>query len=268
MDLEDTPNQTVIVEDPALRQFIGGFTSIPNRILRNPNLSIGAKMAYTMLLHYAWQKGFCFPAQTRLAEDLGCGERSIRRWLNELKASGLVTWKQVGLNKPNVYRILRLPTVPPAGGNNAQNKGPVILAAPDRNPLQHDLRTGHIGRTRTENPAGQDRSSWPTKNTQINNTHRRNVDVILESDQGALQTMDEEIERKVDEMRARLRDASSNSANLRAIAERLPWSDIELGIYQAWGRFVDGHISNAARYFVGILGNKARERGIDLGLRR
>jgi hypothetical protein len=35
-------------------------------------------MAYAMLLKFAWQKDFCFPAQERIATDLGIGIRSVR----------------------------------------------------------------------------------------------------------------------------------------------------------------------------------------------
>lgn len=59
-----------------------------------------------MLLSYAWHADSCFPRQIRLAEDLGTSDRSVRNFLNELKARGLITWKQRGLSKPNVYYIL------------------------------------------------------------------------------------------------------------------------------------------------------------------
>ena len=32
-----------------------GFTQVPNFILTNANISVGAKLAYAMLLKYAWQ---------------------------------------------------------------------------------------------------------------------------------------------------------------------------------------------------------------------
>ncbi len=50
---------TIIVEDDFLRQ---GFTQVPNAILRMPGLTHGAKLAYALLLSYAWQEGSCFPA--------------------------------------------------------------------------------------------------------------------------------------------------------------------------------------------------------------
>jgi len=56
-----------------------GFTQVPNFILTKKELSFGAKLAYAMLLKYAWADDACFPGQLKLAEDMGAGERSVRR---------------------------------------------------------------------------------------------------------------------------------------------------------------------------------------------
>ena len=44
--------------DPVTR---GGFTQVPNFILRDGKLSIGAKVTYAMFLSYAWHNEACFP---------------------------------------------------------------------------------------------------------------------------------------------------------------------------------------------------------------
>jgi hypothetical protein len=54
-----------------------GFTQVPNFILTNPDISVGAKLAYAMLLKYAWQDDACFPGQAKLAKDMGAAERSV-----------------------------------------------------------------------------------------------------------------------------------------------------------------------------------------------
>lgn len=152
--MADQPAQerTVVIEDESLRQFAGGFTSIPNRILRNGQISLGSRMCYAMLLSYAWQDNFCFPAQLRLAEDLGIGERTVRQYLNELRDGGLITWKQRGLNLPNVYRILKLPALVSPSGNG--HPGPAKSAAPDR-----------------QDTSGQDRHSASDYKDSEKNTH-------------------------------------------------------------------------------------------------
>src|SRR5437762_9599528 len=82
-----------------------GFTQVPNFILTEPNLSVGAKMTYAMLLKYAWQNDYCFPGQERLANDMGVTDRSVRTYLQELEAQQFVRIKQRGLGKPNLYEL-------------------------------------------------------------------------------------------------------------------------------------------------------------------
>lgn len=80
-----------------------GFTQIPNFVLKNPKVSGNAKLVYAGLLSYAWNNDSCFPGQERLARDLGLGERTVNRAIQELKASGLIEVKRQGLGKPNIY---------------------------------------------------------------------------------------------------------------------------------------------------------------------
>ncbi len=94
---------TIVILNEALKH---GFTQLPNYVLTDKRLSFGAKLTYAVLLSYAWAKDSCFPGQERIAHDLSTSERSIRRFLVELKDSGFVDWKQQGLNKPNIYYIL------------------------------------------------------------------------------------------------------------------------------------------------------------------
>jgi Helix-turn-helix domain len=94
---------TIVVLNESIKH---GFTQLPNYILKDKRLSFGARLAYAVLLSYAWQEESCFPGQERMAQDLGTSDRSIRTFLTELKDCGYISWKQQGLNKPNVYYIL------------------------------------------------------------------------------------------------------------------------------------------------------------------
>ena len=82
-----------------------GFTQVPNFLLTNKDLSVGAKLAYAMLLKYAWDAAACFPGQVKLGEDMGAGERSVRTYLKELEDAGLLEVEQRGLGKTNMYRL-------------------------------------------------------------------------------------------------------------------------------------------------------------------
>lgn len=82
-----------------------GFTMVPNFLLKSRKLSTGDKMAFAMLLSYAWQNDFCFPGQARLAEDMGLDERSVRRHLKALETNELLTISRRGLGKTNIYKL-------------------------------------------------------------------------------------------------------------------------------------------------------------------
>src|SRR3984893_5517186 len=73
-----------------------GFTQVPNHVLVSSKLSPGAKLAYAMLLKYAWQNDYCFPGQKRLAKDMGVTDRSVRTYLQELEGEKVVCLQQRG----------------------------------------------------------------------------------------------------------------------------------------------------------------------------
>lgn len=90
----------------------GGFTQVPNFLLKAKDLSAGDKMTFAMLLSYAWQNDYCFPGQQRLAEDLGLDERSVRRHLKVLQAKGLLAIQRRGQGKTNIYELSLKPKRP------------------------------------------------------------------------------------------------------------------------------------------------------------
>ena len=85
----------------------GGFTQVPNFLLKSKDLSAGDKLAFAMLLSYAWQNDHCFPGQQRLANDMGLHETNVRKHLKSLQTSGYLTIERRGQGKTNIY-ILNL----------------------------------------------------------------------------------------------------------------------------------------------------------------
>lgn len=77
---------------------VQGFTQVPNHMLKSPRITPGAKLAYTMLLSYAWQNDYCFPGQQRLGRDIGVSERSVRTYLQELEAKAFLTIMTQGVD--------------------------------------------------------------------------------------------------------------------------------------------------------------------------
>jgi hypothetical protein len=101
-DILKERNIEIIGADPATRY---GFTQVPNFILTKKELSVGAKLAYAMLLKYAWGNEACFPGQVTLANDMGAAERSVRTYLKELESASLLEIEQRGLGKTNLYKL-------------------------------------------------------------------------------------------------------------------------------------------------------------------
>jgi hypothetical protein len=89
-----------------------GFTILPNLVLHSPRLCPGAKLAYALLRHYAWQDGSCFPGQERLAAQVPCSRRALISYLHELQALGLITIQRRGRTRTNVYLLESLDSLP------------------------------------------------------------------------------------------------------------------------------------------------------------
>lgn len=85
-----------------------GFTQVPNFVLKSKDISSNAKLVYAGLLSYAWHNNYCFPGQERLSRDLGLGERTVNRAIQELSKQNFIDVKRQGLGKPNVYTLKQL----------------------------------------------------------------------------------------------------------------------------------------------------------------
>src|SRR3990172_3277047 len=97
--------ERIIVENEMLR---AGFAAFPYLVLRDVRLTVGARLAYAVLLMYAWQEGSCFPGQGRMAQDMGISDRHLRRFLDELRTAGYINWRRT--QTTNVYHILDVAT--------------------------------------------------------------------------------------------------------------------------------------------------------------
>ncbi|HLL87860.1 MAG TPA: helix-turn-helix domain-containing protein, partial [Tepidisphaeraceae bacterium] len=96
--------------DPAAAEFInpwGMFVGafVPRWLLARPEVSSGAKLCYAALAFAAGRDGVCSPGQAALAEGLGCSERTVRRYLDELVAHRLIDERREDWGRPLVYRF-------------------------------------------------------------------------------------------------------------------------------------------------------------------
>jgi len=161
-DTEPQPN-TIVVEDEALRK---GFVVLPRQILFATNLSAGAKILFALLLGYAWEEGSCFPGQARLCEDMQAKDpKTMRRFLKELENVGLVSHKQRGLNRTNVYYIHKLENADLKTRKPTESrKGQYALSGQGNMPHQEVSNMPH-----------QEGAIYPTNNKQGNNTQINSV---------------------------------------------------------------------------------------------
>jgi len=81
----------------------GGFTQVPNVLLKDPNVSANAKVVYAMLLSYAWNNDHVFPGQVRMAEDMGSTKSTVNRGVIELQKVGWLEIQRRGQGKTNLY---------------------------------------------------------------------------------------------------------------------------------------------------------------------
>jgi biotin operon repressor len=95
-------NIELATNDPVVR---GGFTQVPNFILKNGALSLGAKVTYAMFLHYTWHNDSCFPGQERLAEDMGMSQSRVSEFIKELQTAELIEITRRGQGRTNLYKI-------------------------------------------------------------------------------------------------------------------------------------------------------------------
>lgn len=118
----------IIIEDTLLAS---GFVQVPASVFFDPILRDGAVRIYGALLWYAWRQGRA-PEQLVMAEELGMGERTVRRHLAELEAAGYIRVEQLGLGRPNRYIIKSLnpalPQTPPEAPQKLQESDRPNLA--------------------------------------------------------------------------------------------------------------------------------------------
>ena len=122
------------------RMFVGSF--LPNCLLRYPNLSSSAKLLWARLSQYSGEKGYCWPKQEVLAEEIGLSSERVRKLLKELETEGFIKVERPsGVDRLNhapnkyyfVYHEIFRPTQPgQESGEESGGKVPPVPGANDR----------------------------------------------------------------------------------------------------------------------------------------
>ena len=102
-DLVKKKVERIIVENKMLR---AGFAAFPYLVMKDTELSVGARLTYAFLLMYAWQEGNCFAGQKTMAENMGVSERQLRRYLIELKKAHYIRIERKDRRFNNTYILL------------------------------------------------------------------------------------------------------------------------------------------------------------------
>jgi hypothetical protein len=144
----------------------GGFTRVPNALLRLPNLSRDAKILYVVLLSYAWQTNQCFPGYDRLQADLQCGRPQLAKYLRELRDYGLIQLQRRGRGQTTLYTLCeKFQTGTSPGRQEFQTETsrsaePKLLQVSDRNRKNDSIENNSGGQNRPVTP--EDAAIWET----------------------------------------------------------------------------------------------------------
>ena len=79
------------------------FSALPHDVIRDTRVSRDARLLYAVLQMYWWQEGECTASHETMAADMGCSERGLRRYLDELLAAKLIVESAAGVRRSKVY---------------------------------------------------------------------------------------------------------------------------------------------------------------------
>lgn len=95
--------ERILIENEIMRS---GFAAFPYQVMRDKNLSVGARLTYAFLLMYAWQEGSCFAGQEKMAKDMGISRAQVQRYLYELRDTAYVRIERTDKRFNNTYVVL------------------------------------------------------------------------------------------------------------------------------------------------------------------
>lgn len=132
-----------------------GFTMVPNVLLENASLTMGARMTLMCLASFAW-KGDPFPGQERLGKMLGVTDRTVRDYLSELQREGYLKVSRRGRGRTNVYRIVQTAYLRSSPEDSSAQDAPT--PDDDRNPasaLDRNPASAPMKKTKDEEDEGK-----------------------------------------------------------------------------------------------------------------
>lgn len=128
----------------------GGWSSVPNWVIRSETLQGTEKLLYIALMNRANDQGNCWPSIPRLCKDTGAGKTTIYGALKRLEELGLVVRSQRknpdGGNDSNMYHVRVWMNDPNPG---SESEPPGVQNGPPPGP---ETDGGSPSQTREEHP--------------------------------------------------------------------------------------------------------------------
>jgi len=125
------------------------FAMVPTTVLRDPALSVYAKILFAILTTYANPKtSKCWPSMRRLSADAGCSKRTCQRAVSELESRGLIACErrtEDGSNEPasNLYQITgTAPQSPRSDRDSLPTAGQSLRVAQDSHEVVTEVPVG------------------------------------------------------------------------------------------------------------------------------
>ena len=102
-------------------------------------LSLEARFIYGILITRANGDNDPFPGQKYLANEIGCGVRSVQRYIDELKKAGYIEVVRMGLRKTNRYKLKRVDESL-TGQNGVSRCDTAVVSRHDTAVASHSIR--------------------------------------------------------------------------------------------------------------------------------
>lgn len=116
MNTKETKRATLLDDEFNPHKAFRSFWRIPRQIAELENLSLGAKLLYSVLAGLAGEYGTSYPSRAKLQKIFGGpSPKTIYNWQRELVKAGLIRVHQKGRGLTNNYYFLRTPIL-----NNAE----------------------------------------------------------------------------------------------------------------------------------------------------
>jgi len=89
------------------------FAPLPAAVLFATEISMGARCLYAALVWLAWMEEFThqpgYEGQQALADMMGVTRRTMHGYMNELREHSYIETERIGLGRPDIIVIKRLP---------------------------------------------------------------------------------------------------------------------------------------------------------------